>query len=76
MLNQISQPYITIIRLGIPFSAPGSCKGFLARDRLSFGNVTVEKVPFVEAEMGGMGEMGGWEVLGMGGLGFLGIYTV
>ncbi|CAL1136827.1 unnamed protein product [Cladocopium goreaui] len=27
---------------------PSSCKGFLARDRLSFGNVTVEKVPFVE----------------------------
>ena len=55
---------------GTIFSAPGSCKGFLARDRLSFGNVTVEKVPFVEAEMGcsGMGEMGDG-----GGWGFLGI---
>jgi len=28
--------------------ATGSCKGFLARDRLNFGNATVEKVPFVE----------------------------
>jgi len=26
----------------------GSCKGFLARDRLYLGNVTVEQVPFVE----------------------------
>ncbi|CAE7256873.1 CTSD, partial [Symbiodinium necroappetens] len=27
----------------------GSCKGYLARDRLYLGNVTVEQVPFVEA---------------------------
>lgn len=36
-------------RYGVELTyASGSCKGFLARDRLSFGNVTVEKVPFVE----------------------------
>lgn len=36
-------------RYGVELAyASGSCKGFLARDRLSFGNVTVEKVPFVE----------------------------
>ena len=29
--------------------AAGGCQGFLARDRLQFGNATVEKMPFVEA---------------------------
>jgi len=28
--------------------ASGQCKGFLARDRLALGNLTLEKVPFVE----------------------------